>query len=166
MGLPGAGKTTLAKALQELTGAVRLTSDEHRLLIFPNPTFTQKEHNSLYAMLDHNTEHLLSSGNSVIYDANLNRYIHRHEKYEIAKKYGAEVVLWWVRTPAELAKERRTSEQDQRLLPPDTTSGELFEHVADLIENPDKEKGENYIEITGIDITPEKVQNLLANQTS
>ena len=54
MGLPGSGKSTLGKLLQSETKAIRISSDEYRLLIFPEPTFTQKEHDNLYGLIDHN----------------------------------------------------------------------------------------------------------------
>src|SRR5690606_3803030 len=106
MGLPGAGKTTAAKIIEDLTGAVRLSSDEARLMIWPEPTFSEAEHAELYGYLDEQTEQLLKSGRSVIYDANLNRFIHRQQKYDIAALTNAEVVLIVVRTPAEVAYRR------------------------------------------------------------
>ncbi len=159
MGLPGAGKTTLARALQQATGAARITSDEYRLNLFPEPTFSQAEHDNLYAMIDHNVEHLLQSGQSVIYDANLNRLEHRREKYKIAEKYDADVRLWWVKTDKELAKQRRTQEQDELLLPEDETSEQLFERIAETIEAPQPD--EAYTEVTGQNITPNSIQQYL-----
>jgi len=77
LGYPGAGKTTTAHILSELTGAVRLSSDDFRFAMFPQPTFSNDEHATLYRTLDFVTEMLLANGVSVIYDANLNRYQHR-----------------------------------------------------------------------------------------
>lgn len=159
MGLPGSGKTTLAKQIQNISGAVRLSSDEHRLLIFPEPKFTQKEHDNLYAMIDHNVEHLLKGGHDVIYDANLNRKVHRNEKYRLAKKHGADVVLWWVQAEEDLAKKRRVEEQNHKLLPDDETAEELFHRISDLIEEP--EEDEKHITVDGTKVTKEYVQALL-----
>ena len=165
MGLPGAGKTTLAKTLQKLTKAARLSSDDYRLIIYPEPTFSQKEHDNLYGLLDHSVEHLLESGHDVIYDANLNRKVHREEKYVLAKKYNAQVVLWWVKTPEELAKKRRVSEQDDTLLPDGETSEKMFDRIAAIIETPSA--NERYIEIDGTNISSktvsERLDSFLAN---
>ena len=147
MGLPGAGKTTLAKILQKLTKAARLSSDDYRLIIYPEPTFSQKEHDSLYALIDHSTEHLLEAGHDVIYDANLNRKVHRQEKYELARKFDAEVILWWVKTPKEMAKKRRVDEQDVLLLPEGETPEKMFDRIATILEEPASE--ESHIEIDG-----------------
>ncbi len=159
MGLPGSGKTTLAKQIQNITKAVRLSSDEHRLLIFPEPTFSQKEHDNLYGILDHNVEHLLDSEHDVIYDANLNRLKHRQEKYALAKEHGADVVLWWVRTDIELAKNRRISEQNHTLIPDDETAEQLFDRISDLIEEPSE--NEPHITVDGTKITQSYIKKLI-----
>lgn len=159
MGLPGAGKTTLARTLQSITKSARLSSDDYRLLIFPEPSFTQTEHDNLYALIDHSVEHLLRAGHDVIYDANLNRRHHRQEKYDLAGKYGARVVLWWVKTPAELAKSRRIAEQDNLLLPAGETAEAMFERIAGIFEAPGKD--EPYIEVDGTAIGRDYIERLL-----
>lgn len=159
MGLPGSGKTTLGKELQNITGAIRLSSDEYRLMLFKKPEFTQEEHDNLYAMIDHNVEHLLQAGKSVIYDANLNRHSHRLEKYELAKKYDADIKLWWVCVDDEIAKSRRIEEQDKRLVPEGDTPESLFDRIASIIEEPAEE--EPYTQADGTKITNDYVRNLL-----
>lgn len=159
MGLPGAGKTTLAKTLQKITKAARLSSDDYRLIIYPEPTFSQKEHDNLYGLIDHSVEHLLEAGHDVIYDANLNRKTHRQEKYNLAKKYDSNTILWWVKTPKELAKKRRIDEQDHTLLPEGETSENMFERIASIIEVPKSD--EPYIEIDGQSITAHVVKEAL-----
>src|SRR5579862_4791760 len=87
IGYPGAGKTTTAKRIAKITGAVHLSSDETRRKLFEAPTFTEREHTELYSHVDNHLESLMKQGRDVVYDANLNRYIHREEKYKMAKKY-------------------------------------------------------------------------------
>lgn len=151
MGLPGSGKTTLGKLLEKETGATYLSSDEYRLMLFKKPCFSQEEHDMLYATLDHNVLHLLEAGYDVIYDANLNRRHHRQEKYDLADRFGANVKLWWIKTPEELSKARRIEEQDPRLVPDGETSANMFDRVTKIIEKPDT--SEKYTEIDGTDIT-------------
>jgi predicted kinase len=162
MGLPGAGKSTLAKVLHELTGAEVLSSDSTRLLIFSKPCFSQDEHDRLYAILDHNLEHLLAAGRDTIYDANLNRQSHRQEKYVLAKKYNARVILWWVQTPKELAKQRRVNEQNHDLLPEGETSERMFERIAQILEAP--ETNEQCVLVDGTKIQKDYIKNLLIEQ--
>jgi predicted kinase len=160
IGLPGSGKTTLAKILQELTDSVRVSSDDYRLLLFPKPKFTQKEHDNLYAMIDHNVEHLLQAGHSVVYDANLNRRVHREEKYALARKYEANVKLWWVQTEQELSKQRRVEEsKHHHLVPRDETPGEMHDRISDLFEAPVED--ELYVVVDGRNITEEIINKSL-----
>jgi predicted kinase len=159
MGLPGSGKTTLGKMIEEITGATYLSSDDYRLLLFRKPCFSQEEHDMLYATLDHNVLHLLEAGHDVIYDANLNRLHHRQEKYDLAKKYGATIKLWWVQTPENIAKQRRVEQQDPRLVPSGETSARMFDRIAQVIEPP--EKSEKFIAINGTHITRELVEKYL-----
>lgn len=135
-GYPGSGKTSTAKLLQAQTGAIHLSSDQLRLQLFPKPSFSQPEHDELYRQLDKQTEELLASGQSVIYDANLNRRQHRDEKYAIAKRTGAAYQLLWVQTPRPQARDRATDSSRHHLIPPNETAGQMFDRIADLIENP------------------------------
>jgi predicted kinase len=159
MGLPGSGKTTLGKQLESVTDAVYLSSDEYRLLLFKKPCFSQEEHDMLYATLDHNVEHLLKAGYSVIYDANLNRHHHRLEKYSLAKKYNADVKLWMVEVSTSTAKSRRVSEQNPRLLPEGESSEKMFDRIAEVIEVPDI--NENHIVVDGTKISENYIKSLL-----
>jgi predicted kinase len=113
LGYPGAGKTSVAEKIAKFTGAVHLNSDWFRLHMYKKPTFSQEEHDSLYGNLNYLCELILSTGKSVIYDANLNLYIHRQEKYDIAKKTGAEVKLVYVKTDVETARIRATVEAEK-----------------------------------------------------
>ena len=64
-GYPGAGKTTVAKIIEQLTGATHLSSDEERVRLFSRPDFSQTEHEKLYDTLDRETESLLADGKDV-----------------------------------------------------------------------------------------------------
>lgn len=161
MGLPGAGKTTAAGIIAELTGAVHLSSDQARVMLWPEPDFSEEEHQALYEYLNEQTEKLLKSGKSVVYDANLNRYEHRQEKYDLAHRLEVETVLCWVKTPREIAKTRRIEETaHHHLVKPGENAGEMFERIAHLIEEP--HENEPYIEIDGTKITPEHIKTQLS----
>ena len=163
VGLPGSGKTTLARHLHKLTGAIRLSSDDFRVIMFPSPTFSQAEHDQLYGILDHNVEHLLGSGVNLIYDANLNRREHRDEKYKLARDQNARAILWWLKTPDDVSKQRRLDDQDHALIPAGETPERMFDRIAEVFEPPDSD--ESYIEVDGSKLTEEIVKNLLNNAT-
>lgn len=160
MGLPGAGKTTAAKIIERLTGSVRLSSDEARLMLWEAPVFNEAEHQLLYEYLDEQTSRLLKADRSVIYDANLNRYEHRQEKYELARALGATTKLCWVQTPPEIAKNRRIKDDLTHLVPSsDESPAEMFERISKLIETP--EKSESFIVLDGTKITSDYVARAL-----
>lgn len=135
-GYPGAGKTTTAKIIHELTGAEHLASDVIRLEMFPKPTYNQAEHDALYAELDKRTEELLKAGKSVIYDANLNRYVHRLEKYALCDRTKARAILLWVQAPKDLARERAVLRGHHHLVPQDETFESMFDRVSNTLEEP------------------------------
>jgi predicted kinase len=163
-GYPGAGKTTTAKLIEELTGAIRLSSDEARLQLFPKPTFSPQEHTALYRYLDTTCSDLLKQQKSVIYDANLNRLKHRQEKYIIAQKLGVNAVLIWIKTPKELAKSRAAQNERAHLIPSGETAHQMFDRVAEAIEPPTPE--ESAIIIEGTNITQQQVKDALEQATA
>ena len=139
-GYPGAGKTSTAKIIQKLTGAERLSSDEIRLEMFPNPDYSQDEHDTVYKELNKRSEDLLQQGKSVVYDANLNRYAHRLEKYQLCERAGAKPVLLWIKAPRELARERAVMRGHQHLVPKDETFESMFDRVTSVIEEPQEDE--------------------------
>lgn len=159
LGYPGAGKTTIAKIIAEQTEAILLSSDAVRLQLFPEPQFTQEEHNQLYAALDQKTIDLLESGYSVIYDANLNRYQHRQEKYDICNETNAIPMLVWVRTSKDVARERAVHDSRSHLVPQNETPEAMFDRIADIIEEPRPD--EPTIQIIGEGVTPEIIKQKL-----
>lgn len=159
-GYPGSGKTSTAQFLHQQTGAVHLSSDQLRLELFPKPTFSQPEHDELYKQLDRRTENLLGSGQSVIYDANLNRRQHRLEKYAIAQRTGANYSLLWIQTPRQQAKARATDSSRQHLIVPGESAGHMFDRIADLIEDPGDD--EPYTAVNGQDLGTDLAAELMA----
>lgn len=159
LGYPGAGKTTTAGTIHDLTGAVHLCSDELRTEMFGSPRFDQAEHNALYKALDEKTESLLREGKDVIYDANLNRLQHRQEKYAICQRTGAISILVWVQTAKDTAKQRATAPSRAHLAPQNETLSQMFDRIAGIIEKPGA--NEPYVTVDGTNITPETIANNL-----
>lgn len=159
LGLPGAGKTTTSNELAQLTGAVHLSSDAFRLQMYPKPTYSQHEHDTLYRTLDFVTELLLKNGNSVIYDANLNRREHRNEKYALAKRLHVQAELIWVQVDRAIAHKRALTIEDRSLRPFGPMPEDMFERISDLFEPPAVE--EKAYELDGTKITPEYLRTKL-----
>ncbi len=159
LGYPGAGKTTTAKVIAQLTGAVHLSSDHVRTELFAKPSFSQEEHQKLYQELDAKTEELLGGGKSVIYDANLNRYQHRKDKYNICAKTGSKPVLIWVKTPRDLAKSRALHDSRSHLVPKDESADTMFERIANIIEPPKAD--EIPVIVDGTRVTKDYISKLI-----
>ncbi len=165
LGYPGSGKTTTAEQVAKLTGAIHLSSDAFHKAVFLQQTFSQEEHDIRYRTLDYVTELLLSSGISVIYDANLNQLIHRQEKYAICEKHGVKPILIWVKTEESTARERATqnAENDPRR-PYGNLKSEVFDRLVRNIQPPKPD--EPVIEIDGTKVTEnyiaEKLQEIIS----
>lgn len=137
VGYPGAGKTTTARIIQDLTGAVHIWADHERNKLFARPTHEERESQELYRRLNAETERLLAEGHSVIFDTSFNYVKDRDYMRAIAKKHGAELVVIWVETPKELAKARALSmdhARDNKY--PEVMSPERFAKITSHLEQP------------------------------
>jgi len=150
-GYPGAGKTTVAQLVAKITGATHLSSDTLRIELFPDPTYSQAEHDAVYAELNKRTEELLQAGKSVIYDANLNRYDHRAEKYDMCERTGARPIVLWIQTPRELARNRAVMRGHHHLVPKDETFETMFDRVTSVIEEPRADEPVRALDGTKVD---------------
>ncbi len=160
LGYPGAGKTTVAKAIHALTGATHLWADHIRRERYGKPDYSHSENIALYNHMNDLAAELLAAGNSVIFDTNFNFYKDRKHLREIAKKHDAKTKLVWVQTPKHIAKERATAgadEGDTRVLgnmPVDT-----FDRMSYNLEKP--RDSEAHITIDGTKVTAEYVADKL-----
>ncbi len=160
LGYPGSGKTTASKLIHELTGAQHMWADQERRIRFDKPTHSHEENLKLYDALNHKAQALLEDGQSVIYDTNFNFFRDRQRMREIAEQTNAEVVLIWVRTPKETAKERATqnaSQQGTRVL--GDMPEDAFERISGNMEPPHED--EDFVELDGTQIGKEYIAEKL-----
>ncbi len=111
-GLPGTGKSFLARRLAEALPFVIIESDVVRKILFPQPLYTAQEsrwvHRTCHALM----AKLLKRGVRVIYDAtNLIEY-HRELVYRIAQKAGARLVVVKTVASEEVVRERLRARQE------------------------------------------------------
>jgi adenylylsulfate kinase len=81
-GLPGCGKTTIAKAVKALLSengieVKILQLDEIRRVVTPNPNYTEEEREIVYSSLAYMAKLLAEAGRNVIVDATANRRRYR-----------------------------------------------------------------------------------------
>lgn len=161
MGYPGAGKTTVAKLIHQETGAVHLWADHERRDMFETVTHSQHESLELYNRLNQRTEQLLAAGQSVIFDTNFNYRRDRDYLRQIAARHGAEVVVIWMVTPKDVARQRATHDlhREQNRYHQTMSEGE-FEKLSNHQEEPGKD--ENFIKIDGTELDKQEAMRQLS----
>jgi predicted kinase len=88
-GLPGVGKSTLAKSLAPMISATILSSDKIRKELFPNPTYSPFERKLVYDVMIILAKYLNESKINCILDATFNREDSRmeiREKLQLGNK--------------------------------------------------------------------------------
>jgi predicted kinase len=106
LGYPGSGKTYFSERFAKNHSFFHLNSDIIRLTMFPEPTYNPFESGVVFRMMDFLAGAFLSSGVSVIYDANSTLRIYRKRLQQIAKKRGACYLLLRFKTPLPVALKR------------------------------------------------------------
>jgi predicted kinase len=163
LGYPGAGKTTVAKLLHGLTGAVHLWADKTRLEMFGEPDMEQYSHSQnmqLYTHMNHEAAELLSSGKSVIYDTNFRYRKDRDFMRKIADSASATVGLIWIQVPLEIAHDRATTDAHlQASRVHGNMSDNTFKRLSEHLEAPDAD--EHAVILDGTKVTPDYLRKQL-----
>jgi len=105
-GLPGTGKTSVAKELSKHLKAERLTTDELRGRIDKHPDYSQKHKRSVYAALMQEAEKKLKQGKSIILDGTFFKRDMRQRARDLAQKHNEQLYLIKVTCPEEIVKDR------------------------------------------------------------
>lgn len=113
-GLPGCGKSTIARAVQaELArrglDAAFLVMDERRRAYFPHPQYSAEERAQAYALIAQEAADLVAQGRGVILDATAHRLAMRQEARALIPRF-AEVL---VRCPLPEAMRREAVRSSQ-----------------------------------------------------
>lgn len=105
-GLPGTGKSHLARRLTEVLPFVIIESDRVRKLLFPECEYTGEEsywvHRTCHALMSK----LLESGVRVIYDATNLHERHREMVYRLAERASAKLLIVKTVAPQQVVEDR------------------------------------------------------------
>lgn len=123
VGLPGSGKSHLARATAERTGAIVLESDAIRRMLFAERRYTRAEHRRVFAAVHTALEMLLDARTSVILDSTNLAERERLPLHDIAARKGARTLVVQVTAPDIVARQRivrrgeisSNSEADERV---------------------------------------------------
>lgn len=105
-GLPGAGKSHLARELIKRYRFAHLESDRVRQALFERPSYTQAENLRLFNAYHEVLDRLLARGIPVLCDATNLREAYRLPLYQIAEKRGACLVVVQVEAPLDVVRRR------------------------------------------------------------
>jgi aminoglycoside phosphotransferase family enzyme/predicted kinase len=89
-GLPGTGKSTIARAVARRLSAECLNSDVVRKKLFPKPSYSEEEKLAVYRQMAQEAQALLKQGKNAVLDATFSRNEYVRLAKEAAHKAGAE----------------------------------------------------------------------------
>lgn len=122
-GLPGTGKSYLARKLVERLPFVVIETDFVRKTLFPKPTYTVQESGWVHGTCHDLIRRLLTRGVRVIFDAtNLIEY-QREMIYHLAEKAGARLMIVKTIAPEEVVRERLKRRREE-LTPQDVSDAD------------------------------------------
>ncbi|HEM62386.1 MAG TPA: ATP-binding protein, partial [Chloroflexi bacterium] len=111
-GLPGTGKSHLARCLAEVIPFCIVESDQVRKALFPNAEYSGEESHWVHLTCHAVMEKLLKKGVRVIYDATNLHERHREQVYRLADDLGVKLIVVKVTAPEAVASARLQGRQE------------------------------------------------------
>jgi predicted kinase len=136
VGLPGSGKSLLARTLGELTSSVVISTDFTRGHLGHEPSYSDDELRFVYEVCYRVAQRRLSLGQRVIFDATNHTRAHRRRLERLAKEWGVPVAFCSIQAPEEVVS-RRLGLRDISHRPEDVQSNarwEIYRLLAGLQE--------------------------------
>ena len=114
-GYPGSGRTYFARQFSEEFQVANLQSDRIRSELFEKPRYDNQENSITRQLMDYMCEEFLSSGLSVIYDADVLKNGQRTFLKNLANKYKAEIVICWLQIDEETSFARNVRRDKRKI---------------------------------------------------
>lgn len=149
VGLPGSGKSYLARQMSKELGIAHISSERIRYELFENPSFTKEEDGVVKNICMLMAEQFLAAGLSAVYDASINRLADRRQLRDFARSHSATPLLIWqqIDTSSSFARSRSRNPKNS---PDDkyvgSLSKEMYEGLAKTLQIP---KNEEVIVVSG-----------------
>jgi predicted kinase len=105
-GLPGTGKTTVAKKIADKTGSFVFNTDIVRKELFEKPGYTENEKSLIYNLLFEMAEKFLRSAKNVVLDGTFYKKELRERVRKIAEKMNSDFHLVEVKCEEKILKGR------------------------------------------------------------
>ncbi|MGH1478056.1 MAG: AAA family ATPase [Geminicoccales bacterium] len=105
-GLPGAGKTVVARLVSTMRGAALLRSDVLRKDVLITPTYTDDEKQAVYGEMFKRARCSLLKGRDVVLDAAFNKETNRKKAASLAKALEADFEIVEVTSSEETIRDR------------------------------------------------------------
>ncbi len=144
-GLPGAGKTTLARQLEAGLPAVRFSLDEWMLRLYPDLHFASGNYGQLAEtcklLIWDAARQVLQAGTDVVLDWNQWSRERRAVWAGRAEAAGAGVVVHYVRTPLETSIERAAGRAARNEAGSHRIEESDVRHLAGIFEEPEPSEG-------------------------
>ena len=146
MGLPGVGKSHVARLLCAQLGAAHVASDELRSRLFIAPSYADGENQAVFAAAGALVDTLLRAGHCVVLDATNLRARSRDPAVAIARRHGARVLYVRIDAPDADARVRLAARRGTRAVHDHSDADErIYDRMrAQGFEPPD----EGYLTVT------------------
>ncbi|MCB0145039.1 MAG: AAA family ATPase [Caldilineaceae bacterium] len=95
-GLPGSGKSSVARMVTQELGAVHLNSDRIRRELFATRAYTSEESRAVYQALCQRAADALAAGADVVLDATFAKAAYRQPIFNLARVTGAQLYFVWI----------------------------------------------------------------------
>ena len=151
-GLPGTGKSTLARNLAQRLPLVVLESDYLRRVLVGKPRHTSGESTRLFAACHQLIHELLGQGVPVLFDATNLQESHRAPLYQIAQSTDAKLILVRTKAPQEVVFQR-LQQRRQRDTPNNHTAADwvVYQRMRLAV---DRIRKNHFVLDTSTDVTP------------
>ena len=141
-GLPGSGKTFVARQLCQLLGMAHINSEQLRQELFEKPIYDASEQRIVKHMMLFMAEQFLKTGTSVVLDISVNKVGERKVLREFARKLNVKDMLVWIQLDIDSAW-ARCEARDHRTYDDKYSehfTKKMFESFIQGMQNPTEEK--------------------------